>query len=144
MAPSTANANPDYDAFVRGVVTTMPALRHLGVEIVELTPGHAEVRLPERAELTQHDGYVQGGLVGTFADVAAGCAAGTLLPAGWANMTADYTVKLVAAARGTLTARGRVVSAGRSVSVAAADVLDADGTLCATALVTMRNVELRR
>lgn len=139
---TAAIANPDYDAFIRGVITTMPALRHLGIEVVALSPGHAEVRLPERAELTQHDGYVQGGLLGTLADVAAGCAAGTELPAGWVNMTADYTVKLVAPARGTLTAHGRVVSAGRSVSVAAADVLDADGTLCATALVTMRNVAL--
>lgn len=136
--------NPDYDRFIRQVVTTMPALRHLGVEVVELGPGRAEVRLPEREELTQHDGYVQGGLLGTLADVAAGCAAATLLPPGQVNMTADLTIKLTAPARGTVTAHGRVASAGRSVTVAAADVVDPEGTLCATALVTMRNVEVRR
>ncbi|GLZ52171.1 PaaI family thioesterase [Actinomycetospora sp. NBRC 106378] len=136
--------NPDYDAFIRRVIATMPALRSLGIEVVDLAPGHAEVRLPERAELAQHDGYVQGGLIGTLADVAGGCATATLLPAGWVGMTADYTVKLVAPARGTLTARGRVVSARRTTSVAAADVLDADGTVCATALVTMRNVDTGR
>lgn len=141
---TTAPANPDYDTFIRGVVATMPALRHLGLEVVDLAPGHARVRLPERPELTQHDGYVQGGLLGTLADVAGGCAAATLLPPGWVNMTADYTVKLLAPARGTVVGHGRVVSAGRSVTVAAADVRDAEDTLCATALVTMRNVELRR
>jgi uncharacterized protein (TIGR00369 family) len=141
---TTAPANPDYDTFIRGVVTSMPALRHLGLEVVDLAPGHAQVRLPERPELTQHDGYVQGGLLGTLADVAGGCAAATLLPPGWVNMTADYTVKLLAPASGTVVGHGRVVSAGRSVTVAAADVLDTEDTLCATALITMRNVELRR
>ena len=141
---TTDAANPDYDQFIRGVVTTMPALRHLGVEVVELGPARSEVRLPERPELTQHDGYVQGGVLGTLADVAAGCAAATLLPPGWVNMTADLTIKLTAPARGAVTAYGRVASAGRSVTVAAADVLDTAGTLCATALVTMRNVEMRR
>jgi uncharacterized protein (TIGR00369 family) len=134
----------DHDAVIRRAIATMPALHALGIEVVELSPGHAEVRLPERADLTQHDGYVQGGLVGTLADVAGGCATATLLPPGRVGMTADYTVKLLAPARGTLTGRGRVISARRSTSVAAADVLDADGTVCATALVTMRNVDTGR
>lgn len=141
---TAAPANPDYDRFIRRIITTMPAMRHLGIEVVELAPGRARVRLPDRPEVTQHDGYVQGGLLGTLADVAAGCAAGTLLPPGWVNMTADLTVKLTAPARGAVVADGRVVSAGRSVTVAAADVRDAADTLCATALVTMRNVELPR
>lgn len=53
--------NPDYARFVTQVVTSMPAARFLGLEFGELTPGTAELILPVRAELTQHDGYVQGG-----------------------------------------------------------------------------------
>lgn len=140
MSENWEAQDPDYDRVVREIVTTMPALRHLGIEVSELTPGGAEVRLPARPEVTQQAGYVQGGVLATLADVAAGCAASTLLPAGWVGMTADVTVKLVAPARGEVIASGRVCSSGRSTSIAAADVRDAGGQLCATALVTMRNI----
>jgi uncharacterized protein (TIGR00369 family) len=138
--------NPDFDRVVRGAVLTMPAARHLGFGITRLEPGEAEIVQPHREELTQHDGYVQGGVLGSLADFAAGCAAGTLLPAGWVSMTADYTLKILAPARGsTVVARGRVVQPGRTTTVAAADVFAVDGreeTFCATALVTMRNLKV--
>lgn len=140
MTETWEATDPDYDRVVREIVTTMPALRHLGIEVGDLAPGHAEVRLPACPEVTEHNGYVQGGVLGTLADVAAGSAASTLLPSGWVSMTTDVTYKVVAPARGLVTATGRVVSAGRSTTVAAADVSDANGSLCATALVTMRNV----
>jgi uncharacterized protein (TIGR00369 family) len=142
MTETWQTNDPDYDRVVREIVTTMPALRHLGIEVGDLDPGRAEVRLPARPEVTQHAGYVQGGVLATLADVAAGSAAATLLHPGWVCMTVDVTVKLVAPARGLVTAFGRVLSAGRSTTVAAADVHDANGMLCATALVTMRNLRM--
>jgi acyl-coenzyme A thioesterase PaaI-like protein len=95
-------------------------------------------------------------VLGSLADFAGGCAAGTLLPPGWVNMTVDYTVKILAPAKGErIIARGRVISAGRTTTVAAADVFSVTGTeetgteetgteetLCATALVTLRNIRL--
>jgi acyl-coenzyme A thioesterase PaaI-like protein len=57
-------------------------------------------RAAHAKELTQHNGYLQGGIIGTLADFAAGSAAGTLLPPGWVNMTTDFTVKLIAPADG--------------------------------------------
>lgn len=146
MEASTAAPNPDYEAFVKAVVLGMPAARHLGFDFGRMAPGEAEIVQPYREELTQHDGFFQGGVLGALADFAGGSAAGTLLPPGWVNMTTDYTVKILAPAKGErLVARGRVVKAGRSTTVAAADVSAVTGgeeTLCATALVTMRNVKL--
>ena len=64
------------------------------------------------------------------------------------GMTLDHHVKFLAAAAGEkLVARGRTISAGRTVSVGAADVYavrDGQETLCATALVTVRNVDRSR
>lgn len=138
--------NPDFAEAVRRAVLTMPAAAHLGVTFGALAPGAAELVLTVRPEHTQHDGYVAGSVLGALADFAGGSAAGTLLPAGWASMTSDYTVKLLAPAKGdTVLARGRVVKAGRATSVAAADVVAVDRdaeTLCATALITMRNLEI--
>ncbi|GAA4558400.1 hypothetical protein [Pseudonocardia xishanensis] len=57
-------------------------------------------------------------------------------------MTTDYTVKILAPAKGaTVVARGRVLSPGRTTTVAAADLV-ADGVHCATALVTLRNLKV--
>lgn len=145
VAPWQA-ANPGFERAVKGTVLSMPAARHLGFEFGRVVPGEVEIIQPCRKELTQHDGFFQAGVLGSLADFAGGSAAGTLLPAGWANMTIDYTVKILAPARGErLVARGRVIKAGRTLTVAAADVFSADGTaetLCATAIVTMRNINL--
>jgi len=138
--------NPDFADAVTGVVLSMPAARHLGFRFGRVAPGEAEIIQPHREELTEHNGFFQGGVLGSLADFAGGSAAGTLLPAGWVNMTVDYTVKILAPARGrSVVARGRVVTAGHTLTVAAADVYSVDETgldsLCATALVTMRNIK---
>lgn len=139
-------ANPDFAQAVSSVVLSMPAAKHLGFAFGAIEPGAVEIVQPYRTELSQHDGYFQGGVLGSLADFAAGSAAGTLLPPGWGNMTVDYTVKLLAPAKGEqVIARGRVVKPGHTTTVAAADIYACaagEETLCATALVTMRNVKL--
>jgi uncharacterized protein (TIGR00369 family) len=141
-------ANPDFEEVVKAAVLSMPAAKHLGFDFGRVAPGEAEIIQPYRKELTQHDGYFQGGVLGALADFAGGSAAGTLLPPGWVNMTVDYTVKLLAAAKGEkLIARGRVIKPSLVMTVAAADVYSVNGndeTLCATAFVTMRNIKLSK
>ncbi|WP_431970093.1 PaaI family thioesterase [Nocardia sp. bgisy134] len=149
MTTTTLTApNPDFAALVKGAVLSMPAAKHLGFEFGAIAPGEAELVQPYRAELTEHNGYFQGGVLGMLADFAGGSAAGTMLPPGWVNMTIDYTVKIVAPAKGDkVIARGRVVKSSTTVTVAAADVYAVTGdteALCATALVTMRNIDLNR
>jgi uncharacterized protein (TIGR00369 family) len=141
-------ANPDFEEALTGLVLSMPAAKHLGFEFGRIVPGEVEIIQPYREELTQHDGFFQGGVLGSLADFAGGSAAGTLLPPGWVNMTIDYTVKIVAPAKGAkIVARGRVIKPGALITVAAADVYSVEETgetLCATAFVTMRNVKLSR
>lgn len=140
-------SNPDYDKHVAAAVLSMPAAKLLGFHYNYLKPGYCEIEQPVRKELTQHSGFFQGGIVGALADFAGGSAAGTLLPPGWINLTADFTVKLIAPADGEkLIARGRVINAAHNTTVAAADLFTVKGakeTLCATALVTMRNIPLK-
>lgn len=141
-------ANPDFEELVKAAVLSMPAAKHLGFEFGRVAPGEAEVIQPFREELTQHNGFFQGGVLGALADFAGGSAAGTLLPPGWINMTADFTVKLLAPAKGDrVVARGRVIKASSGMTTAAADVYAVSGDdekLCATALVTMRNIKISK
>lgn len=139
--------NPDFQKYVSGAVLSMPAAKWLGFGFKSLEPGHAELELQARPELTQHNGYFQGGVLGALLDFAGGSAAGTLLPAGWINMTADYTIKLLSPANGShVIARGRVVHASQTTTVAGVDLYAVNGdseSLCATGLVTMRNMPLK-
>jgi uncharacterized protein (TIGR00369 family) len=45
-------------------------MKHLGAELVELTAGHAAIRVPFRAELTQQHNYFHAGISGAIADSA--------------------------------------------------------------------------
>ncbi|SON59376.1 hypothetical protein MSIMFI_00859 [Mycobacterium simulans] len=139
--------NPDYEAAVKGAVLGMPAAKLLGFNFGRMAPGEAEIIQPYRTELTELTGHIQGGVLGSLADFAGGSAAGTLLPAGWVNMTIDFTVKILAPAKGDeIIARGRVIKANLSTTTATANVYARRGadeeSLCATALVTMRNIKV--
>lgn len=138
--------NPDFARTVEETVLSIPAAKHLGFRFGALAPGEAEIIQPYRPELAQLAGYFQGGILGALADFAGGSAAGTLLPEGWMNMTIDYTVKILAPAKGEqVVARGRVLKPGRHVTVATVDVLAGEAgseRLSATALVTMQNMPI--
>lgn len=116
-------------------------MKHLGAELVELTAGHAAIRVPFRAELTQQHNYFHAGVSGAIADSACGYAAYTLMPAASSVLTVEYKLNLLAPADGEeLTARARVVRSGRTLKVCAADVYakkNAKEVHCATMLATI-------
>lgn len=130
------------------LVCAMPMARTLGLRFNRLAPGQTEVEIPVTENLTFRPGQLQATPVFAAADFAAVSAAGSLLPAGWANATIDTTLKLVAPAAGrSIRARGRVVDAGKLLTVCAAEVYavaeDGAETLCATLLATARNIPPR-
>lgn len=135
--------NPNFAADVERSVLALPAARLLGFRFARIAAGETDLELLYRDELSSH-GVFQGGIIGALADFAGGAAAGTLLAPGATNVTADFTVKLLAPAKGEkLLARGCVLNAGKVTTVSKADLYVANGgseTLCATALVTMRNI----
>ncbi|MDK9704290.1 MAG: PaaI family thioesterase [Sulfuritalea sp.] len=138
-------AEPDFAATIRRGTLGMPIARFFGVEFSDIRPGHLEAVLPYRDELSYRPGHFQGTAVSAVAYFAATSALSTLLAANRIGLTLDQNVKFLAPAVGEkLVARGRVISAGYSVGVGAADVFAVkDGTerLCATAQVTVRNVD---
>jgi uncharacterized protein (TIGR00369 family) len=139
-----AAVDPDFRARVERFAQGMPIFAHLGLRIVRLDPGLCHVELPRRVEFTQTQGFFMAGIVGTVGDIAGNIAGGTLLPADWTLASLDYTVKLLAPARGgALLAEGRTVRPGRSVTVNTADIYaveDGTRTLCATVLMTAMNL----
>lgn len=101
----------DYDAIAKGLAMAVPFVGHLNLEIAEIAPGEAVVRLPERPELTNHVGTQHAGALFTVAETASGAAfvgtfasrLGDIVPLA---RQAEITYELPA--RGVVTARARL------------------------------------
>ncbi len=133
--------DPDFEARVRASFAAQGVMKLLGAEISTLAPGHCEIRLPYRPELSQQDGFFHAGVTSTIADSAGGYAGYTLMPAGASVLTVEFKTNLVAPADGELLiARGSVLRPGRTLIFTRVDVdVDKSGqrTLCATYLQTL-------
>ncbi len=88
----------------------------IGLQMVSAGNGHAEVKIDRKQELTQHHGYLHGGLIATLADISMAWAAATAVGD---VVTQSMTIQYLAPAVGDdLRARGEVIKAGKtSVSV---------------------------
>jgi acyl-coenzyme A thioesterase PaaI-like protein len=64
----------DFDAIAHGMTQAVPFAAFLNLEITDVGPGHAVVRLPERPELTNHVGSQHAGALFTAAEAASGAA----------------------------------------------------------------------
>lgn len=133
--------DPDWHRRVEEDFASQGFMHHIGAELVALTPGRCEIRLPYRPELSQHHSFFHGGVIGTIADNAGGFAGGSLLEAGQEVLTVEYKLNIVAPGRGDcLVAIGSVVKAGRTLLVTRADVFAETAgrrKLCAIAQQTL-------
>lgn len=139
-APAFQAAHPDYARIVRETFEAQPFMRHIGVQLVSVTPGRAEFHLPHQPALMQQHGFFHGGLIATLLDTACGAAVYSLLPADRGALTVEFKVNIMAPGQGErLVARAQVVRAGRTLTVCRADIFAVSGgreTPCATGLMT--------
>ena len=118
----------DFAARVRASFGRQRAMALIGASLTLVEPGHVEIELPYREDLTQQKGYVHGGIVGMIADSACGYAAYTLMPATSSLVTVEYKINLLSPAVGeSLLARGEVIKPGRTLSVTRAEVYARQG-----------------
>ncbi len=116
-------ADPDFERRVRNSFARQGIMSHIGAEMIEVGPGHCEIRLPYGEHVSQQHGFFHGGIVATIADSAAGYAGFSLMPAGAGVLTVEFKINLVAPADGELLiARGSVVRPGRTLTVSRAEV----------------------
>jgi uncharacterized protein (TIGR00369 family) len=133
--------DPDFARRVRESFERQGLMKHLGAELISLTPGGAEIRVPFRGELTQQHNYFHAGVTGAIADTVCGYAAYTLMAAEDSVLTVEYKMNLLAPADGEeLVARARVVRSGKTLKVCMADVFVRKAGAenhCATMLATI-------
>jgi uncharacterized protein (TIGR00369 family) len=133
--------NPDWEATVRGSFARQQVMRLIGAGMGALSPGHCEIRLPFRADLTQQNGFFHAGITSTIVDSAGGYAGLTLMPAGADVLTVEFKLNLLAPADGDLlVAEGQVLKSGRNLVITRGEVYairDGKATHCATMQQTL-------
>ena len=119
-----------------GVV--VPFLNLLGVRGERFEGGQTEITLASRPDLCNHFGQLHGGALATLLDVAMASAARSLHPDAQGAATVSMTLNFMRPASGPVSARGRVRQNGRSLVFCDSEVVDAEGTVVATAIGTFK------
>ena len=107
----------------------------LGLQTVDSGEGTATVEMKATEDMTNHSGFVHGGMISTLADSTMGLSVRTLTPGVVRSMSFDLKVSFISAAKigQTLRATGRVIHPGRRTVVTECRVEGPDGKLVATA-----------
>jgi uncharacterized protein (TIGR00369 family) len=133
--------NPGYRAAAVAMFDGQPAMHTLGIVIVRLAPGEAELAMPHSPALTQQNGFVHAGIITAGLDNACGVAAFTLMPREADILTVEFKTTLLAPARGErFVFKAEVVKPGRTLTFCEAKAFaeqDGKSTLIATMTGTL-------
>lgn len=115
--------DPDWERKVRESFASQKVMATLGAELLRVVPGHCEIRLPCRDELTQQHGFIQAGIVSAIADNAGGYAGFSLMPPGASVLAVEFKINFLAPAEGDyLLAVAEVLKPGRTLFITRAEV----------------------
>ena len=139
--------NPQWAERVRQSFARQGAMTLMGARLADISPGHCDIELTFRDDLTQQHGFFHGGVTSTIADSAGGYAAFSLFPTEASVLTVEFKINLVAPAKGdSLLAVGRVIRPGRTLTLCDIEVQAVDGgaaKLCAKGLQTIMRLDGR-
>jgi uncharacterized protein (TIGR00369 family) len=114
-----------------------PFPRQLGLKFIELVPGRAVIRMPNRSQFRQYRGQTHGGAIAALIDTAATFATNSLIDASRDSVTIELKVNFIKSGTGRyLEARAEILHHGRTTSITRIEVRAPNGALCAFATAT--------
>ena len=114
-----------------------PFAQNLGMKIVKLKPGYAELSLAYQKRLCQPYGFMHGGVIAALADTAAATSIHTLLKPEDKMVSIELKINYIApVTKGKIFAGSKVIHLGRKTAVTDVDIKDSQGKLCAKSIVT--------
>ena len=109
----------------------------LGLKFVELAPGRAVIRMPNRTLFRQYRGQTHGGAIAALIDTAATFATNSMIDKDHDSVTVELKVNFIKAGTGRcLEAKAEILHHGRTTSITRIEVRNPDGVLCAFATAT--------
>ena len=125
--------------FTRDYQKRIPFIQHLRIQTDDLGKGTARLSLPIARELTNSLGTAHGGVIMSLLDVALCTAARTLHPDSIGVITIDLSTSFIGGGSGErLFAEARVLKDARTMSFVEGEARNADGSLVAKAMATVR------
>ena len=125
--------------FAREYQKKIPFVTHLRILTETLGEGSARLSLPIEPHLTNSLGTVHGGVIMSLLDVALCTAARTLHPESSGVITINLSTSFIGAGSGgKLYAEARVLKDARSMSFVEGEAQNADGSIVAKAIATVR------
>jgi uncharacterized protein (TIGR00369 family) len=122
-------------------VRNTPYLKLLGIEPVEFEFGKAVLTLPMHEKLRQPYGLLHGGAIASLIDTATAFAVVSVLPEDEKATTVDLTLQYLRPhTTGTITCTAKITRAGKRLLFVAAEVVNEENKLVATALSTYTKV----
>lgn len=126
-------ADPEYRIRVTASFENQAMMATIGAKLVEVGPGHVEFTMEFGEHLTQQNGFLHAGALGTALDSACGFSSYTLMPANASILTIENKINLLRPARtGPFRIVGNVIKPGRTIVVSEGKAWDGDGKLVAT------------
>ncbi len=139
--PAFEPKNPDFRAVATATFAAQRVMHTLGISLLRLEPGEAELSMVYSPELTQQNGFVHAGIITAGLDNACGIAAFSLMPKGSGILTVEFKTNLLAPAKGErFFFRASVIKPGRTLTVCEARAFAEDQgveTLIATMTGTL-------
>jgi uncharacterized protein (TIGR00369 family) len=119
---------PGVEQTVRDDFARQGLMGAIGVSLDRVEAGMVELSMPFDVRLTQQHGFLHAGIVTTLLDAASGFAAQSAAPAGSQVLSVEFTVSLLAPARGErFVAVATVRRGGRRLSTVTAELTAYDG-----------------
>lgn len=116
---------------------SLPFAKLIGMQLVDIRPNEAVIKMEMRDDLRQPSGVLHGGMTATLIDTAMAFAVRTHLADHEATATIDLIVHYLRPhMSGTITCIAKVVRAGKRIFTVTADVHNEEGKLIATGLST--------
>ncbi len=129
--------NESHKKLAEEVFRSVPYIKLIGMELVDLQTGEATVKLTMRDELRQPHGLLHGGATASLIDTATAFANVTVMQKGEKAATVDLNVHYLRPVfEGTIICTAKVLKAGKRISTISAEVTNDSGKLIATALST--------
>ncbi len=135
----------DYKSKVEESFARQKFMSFIAAELVKISPGYCEIRVPYDRNLSQQHGYFHAGIIGTLADNAAGYASFSLMEKDSSVLTVEFKLNLMSPGDGDeLIAKAHVLKNGRTLTISRSEVFvvkNGEEKLCAAAQSTL--IELR-
>ncbi len=115
-----------------------PFASHLGLKVVEWSPGRAVISLEVTDTMKNSRGNAHGGVTATLLDVALGIACRSHADDWMSEGTVTLNVQFIEPAHGALRAEGRLLRAGGTVAFVEGEVRDERGAIVAKGTATFK------